>query len=197
MSRVEVAQARDEMKKRVGTAVYEHSRRTSETAAALAVTHGADEGQARLAGLVHDIAKDLQASDLLRLADRYGLKVDPVEEKKPYLLHAAVGAKMVADDLGIDDEQIISAVAKHTFGDTNMSKLDKIIYLADVIEPERRFKGLAEIRKRAEVDLDAAFAAAYRGQMIFIIEKGGYLHPRTVNVWNRIASEVNGESGRV
>lgn len=197
MTAIDAAALETQLKKRLSADVFSHSRRTSATAVSLAKIHGVDEYRARVAGLAHDVAKDLTGEELLERAGRYGMHIDPVEYKKPYLLHAAIGAKMIVDDLGIEDEMIIDAVAKHTCGDTNMSKLDKIIYLADVMEPGRDFNGLQEIRKLAEVSLEDAFAAAYKGQLIFIIEKGGYLHPRTVDVWNRIASEVNGESGRV
>jgi len=195
MSGPKLSQLEAEMRKRLGVAAFEHSLRTSEMAGRLARLHGADETQAMIAGLVHDVAKDLTDARLLERARAFGFDIDPVEADKPYLLHAAVGAKILTMELGIEDKMILSAVAKHTFGDTNMDKLDRIVYLADVIEPWRAFSGLDEIRKLAETSLDRAFVAAYKGQLIFIIEKGGYLHPRTLQVWNRIASEVNGDSG--
>ena len=169
---------------------YAHSVRTSETAVALAGRHGADAGRAGIAGLIHDVAKDCDDGELLAKARKFGLAVDPIESAKPYLLHAAVGARMLAAEYGIEDEEILSAVKKHTFGDAKMSKLDKIVFLADVIEPGRDFDGLPEIRRLAGVDLDMAFAKAYQGQLIFIIAKGGYLHPKTLSVWNALALEV-------
>ena len=178
------------LKKELSRDGFEHTLRTAATAVFLAETHGVDREEAELAALCHDIAKEMSDSQLLAQARRYGLDIDPVEERKPYLLHAAIGARIAAEDYGIDDQRVISAIIKHTFGDTKMDKLDKIVYLADVIEPNRDFKGLEAIRGLAEVDIDSAFAAAYRGQMIFIIEKGGYLHPRTTNVWNQIADKA-------
>lgn len=177
------------LERELSRASLEHTLRTAAAAVHLAEIHDADREAAELAGLCHDIAKDMADSQLLSRARLYGLDIDPVEERKPYLLHAAIGARIATEDYGIEDRRVISAVAKHTFGDTKMDKLDKIVYLADVIEPNRDFKGLDKIRSLAEVDIDSAFAAAYRGQLLFIIEKGGYLHPRTLSVWNQLAEK--------
>ncbi|MDP1808075.1 MAG: bis(5'-nucleosyl)-tetraphosphatase (symmetrical) YqeK [Actinomycetota bacterium] len=186
-----------EMRARLTAASFNHSLRTGATAVRLAQIHGADERQAGIAGLVHDAARDLTDAQLLEQAEHFGLKIDPVEAGKPYLLHSAIGAKIVALELGIEDAAIVSAVAKHTFGDTYMNKLDRIVYLADVIEPGRACAGLDEIRRLAQINLDDAFKAAYKAQLISIIARGGYLHPRTLQVWNHIASEVNGDGGTI
>ena len=192
MSAPGLTELEDEMRARLSAASFDHSLRTSKTAVQLAQVHGGDERQAAIAALVHDVARDLTDAQLVERAETFGFTIDPVEASKPYLLHAAVGAKMAALELGIEDEIIVGAVAKHTFGDTYMNKLDRIVYLADVIEPGRMRPELDEIRRLAQLDLDGAFAAAYKAQLMAIIARGGYLHPRTLTVWNHIASEVNG-----
>lgn len=186
-----------EMRARLTAASFDHSLRTSETAVRLAQIHGGDQRQAAIAALVHDVARDLTKAELVERAESFGLTIDPVQASKPYLLHAAVGAKIAASELGIEDAVIVSAVAKHTFGDTYMTKLDRIVYLADLIEPGRTRPGVDEIRRLAQIDLDGAFVAAYKAQLIAIIARGGYLHPLTLKVWNHIASEVNGDSGTI
>lgn len=181
-----------ELRSRLKAGSFDHSRRTGETAARLAEIHGVDKRKTGIAGLVHDVARDLTGVELVERARSFGFTIHPIEAAKPYLLHAAVGAKIAALELGIDDNEILDAVAKHTFGDTYMNKLDRIVYLADVIEPGRTRPGLDEIRRLAQIDIDEAFLAAYQAQLIAIIARGGYLHPRTLTVWNHIASEVNG-----
>lgn len=195
MSRYNQSELEAGLHKKLGQTSYDHCLRTAETAVRLARMYEVDESQAATAGLMHDVAKDMPDVQLIEQARSFGMKIDPVEACKPYLLHASVGARILALEFGIADETILGAVAKHTFGDTIMNKLDRIVYLADVIEPDRDFAGLDEIRRLTRVSLDEAFAAAYKGQLLFIIEKGGYLHPRTLEVWNSIASEVGRDSG--
>jgi predicted HD superfamily hydrolase involved in NAD metabolism len=190
MAPSDLAEIENKLRRQLAPEDFGHCQRTAETAVGLARAHSADEQRARLAGLVHDVAKGLDDQELLRLAAEYGLAVNSVERKKPYLLHSAVGARMLVSSYGVDDRQVLQAVERHTFGAPKMSKLDKIIYLADVIEPLREFEGLERVRRLAETDLDAGFAAAYQGQLIFVVRKGGYLHPQTLTVWNEIATEV-------
>lgn len=178
------------MARRLSGRSFEHSRRTAATAVKLAKIHNVDPEKANLAGWLHDVAKEYSPEALMELAAGYGLVVNEAERRKPYLLHAAVGAKMIEDDLGVRDEGVLAAIRKHTFGAAEMNDLDKIIYLADVAEPGRKFQGLDRIRELAKKRLDLAFAEAYRLQLIFIISNGGCLHPETISVWNRITSEV-------
>jgi predicted HD superfamily hydrolase involved in NAD metabolism len=190
MAPSDLRQIEDRLRRELAPEDFSHCQRTAETAARLAEMHSADRERARLAGLVHDVAKGLGDEALLSLAVEHGLPVNSVERKKPYLLHAAVGVKMLISHYGVGDRQVLQAVERHTFGARKMSKLDKIIYLADVIEPARDFEGLERVRRLAETDLDAGFAAAYQGQVISIVRRGGYLHPQTLTVWNEVATEV-------
>ena len=152
-----------------------HSLGVEETAEALALRYGADPEKAALAGLVHDCAKDLSENDLcwrgLLLHRRYEEWV----EKNPALLHGPVGAIIARDDLGIEDEDVLLAVAWHTTGRAEMNTLEKIIYLADMIEPGRTFPGVEKLRAVAEEDLDEACLKALETVKLFVTGRGLYL----------------------
>lgn len=169
---------------------FAHSERTADTAAALALIHGEDPDLARSAGLVHDAARDFSDEELLARAESLNLDICPAERRRPYLLHAAIGSRLLKDLTGESDPRVASAVEKHTFGALGMTNLDKIVYLADMIEPRRDFTGVDEIRALAERDLDKAFAAGFKRQLIELIERDRVLHPRSLEVWNKIVTEV-------
>ncbi|SEQ42764.1 putative HD superfamily hydrolase of NAD metabolism [Lachnospiraceae bacterium NE2001] len=125
------------------------------TAANLAFVHGADVEKARLAGLLHDCAKYIPTDEKLKRAKKYGIKPSKFEKANPDLIHGKLGAYMAKDKYGVDDPEILSAITYHTTGHPDMSLLDKIIFVADYIEPNRKLiRDLPEIRREAYLDLD-------------------------------------------
>lgn len=165
---------------------FEHCLRAAETAVALAAVAGCDPRQAEMAAWLHDYAKDMDGQRLVELARDFSIPVTDVDLANPYLLHGPVGACLVRHDMGKDDVWLYDAIAKHTYGSPVMTALDKIIYLADVIEPGRDFVGLEEVREAAHDDIDKAFRLAYEGQMRFLLTQRRPLHPVTIQVWNRL-----------
>lgn len=185
-----IAAARQALAAALSQEEVAHCERTAATARDLAQAHGLDEDKAEFAGLVHDIARALSKEELLAVARRYEIPVSNVDRARPYLLHAQVGAHLLPETLGVDDPEVIDAVASHTFGRVGMTDLDKVIYLADTIEPSRGFAGVDELRATARRDLDEAMRVAYRLAINHLTEKGRPLHPRTVEVWNWLTLAV-------
>ena len=116
-----------------------------------------DINKAQLAGLLHDCAKCIPNDKKLKLCDKYHILVNKVEQENPFLLHAKLGAFVARDTYGVNDEEILHAIKVHTTGEPAMNLLDKIVYIADYIEPLRdKAKHLKEIRQLAFSDIDAA-----------------------------------------
>ena len=134
---------------------YEHTIGVMDTAACLAMRYGADLTQALVAGLLHDCAKCIPNDKKLKLCRKNGIEVTPFEEKAPFLLHAKLGAWMAEHEYHVSDPAILSAIACHTTGKPDMSLLDKIVFIADYIEPGRnKAPGLPEIRRLSFTDID-------------------------------------------
>ena len=126
---------------------------TEQEAVRLAERYGADVEKARVAALLHDCTKKLSMEEQLALCAKYGIQLDELEQKALKLLHSKTGAAIARDVFGVDDE-IYSAIWYHTTGHANMTKLEKVIYLADYIEPSRDFPGVDELRNVCYEDLD-------------------------------------------
>lgn len=167
-----------------------HSLGVSETAWKLAVKYGADPEKARIAGLVHDCARELPNNILLQKAQSFDIVISDVEMANPSLLHAPVGAQLAKADFGIEDEQILQAVKLHTTGAPAMTVLDKIVFLADYIEPNRSFPGVDKLRETAESSLDHAVLAAYDQTLQFIIAQGGLIHIASVEGRNSMLMKL-------
>ncbi|MFA9466087.1 MAG: bis(5'-nucleosyl)-tetraphosphatase (symmetrical) YqeK [Velocimicrobium sp.] len=134
-----------------------HTLSVSSTAACLSMKYGEDIKRARVAGLLHDCAKCLSGDELYSRCMEFGIEVSKTEEHFPYLLHAKLGAYYANTRFGVEDTDILNAIIYHTTGRPNMSLLEKIIYLSDYIEPERKeIPGLNEIRNIVFSDLDQA-----------------------------------------
>jgi len=127
----------------------------SETARELAILHGEDPDAAERAGILHDITKALNGCDQLRLCEKYGITISDFDRKHTKLLHAVTGAA-VAEHVFGESEAVVQAIRWHTSGKADMTTLEKIIYIADYIEPNRDFPGVEKLRKLAKTDLDAA-----------------------------------------
>lgn len=152
MNRSEIC---ERLKKKLTEKRYEHSMGVEYTAACLAMTYGADVMAARTAGLLHDCAKCIPTDEKLKRAKKYKLPINQSEYGNPDLLHGKLGAYYAKAKYGIEDGDILSAITWHTTGRPDMSLLDKIIFVADYIEPNRKMIfELPEIRKEAFTDID-------------------------------------------
>lgn len=165
---------------------YKHSVATANEALSLARRYGADEDKAYIAGLLHDIAKGLEADDLINIVNQSGLEVDEYELKNPELMHGKAGAAIACKELGICDEEILSAIRWHTTGRENMPLLEKIIYIADIIEPGRDFDETDTLRRAAYYDIDSAMLQGLEHVMRFVKIKGFSLHPKSMEAYEYI-----------
>ncbi|HVN69405.1 MAG TPA: bis(5'-nucleosyl)-tetraphosphatase (symmetrical) YqeK [Candidatus Binatia bacterium] len=141
---------------------YEHSLRVAQCAEELALRHGADPRKARLSGLLHDLARLYSPERLIAESEARGLPIDEDERAHPVLLHARLGAALARELFGVEDDAVLSAIAKHTRGAPAMSALDKIVYLADSLEPGRTFAERGRLWDLALEDLDAAMLETQR-----------------------------------
>lgn len=146
----------------------------SETAAKLARHYGASERDAARAGLLHDITKALPPDAQLRLCQKYDILITDFERANPKLLHAKTGAAVARHIFG-ENDAICDAICWHTTGKAEMTLLEKILYLADYMEPNRRFPGVELLREQVEQDLDQALYTALEMSVQSIEEKGALL----------------------
>ncbi len=170
---------------RLSEASFAHSVRVAETAESMAATYGLDTALARLAGLLHDWDREIGPDRLLASAEVMGVSVDAVERQRPYLLHALTGAAAISEAFDDLPHDVISAVERHTLGAEDMSDLDIVVFVADMIEPERGFEGVGELRDAVgAIPLGELFARAYQRSLRHLIDAGKPIHPQTVRVWN-------------
>lgn len=157
---------------------YEHTLGVEYTAICLAMRYGADQEKARIAGLLHDCAKS--APQKVRLCEEAGISVTECERENPELLHAKLGAHMARERYHIEDEEILSAIRWHTTGKPDMSLLDKIVFIADYMEPNRNHApNLPEVRKLAFVDLDACLLTILKDMVSYLKESSLTTDPMT------------------
>ncbi len=162
---------------------YEHTIGVMDTAACLAMRYGADLTQALVAGLLHDCAKCIPNDKKLKLCRKNGIEVTPFEEKAPFLLHAKLGAWMAEHEYHVSDPAILSAIACHTTGKPDMSLLDKIVFIADYIEPGRnKAPGLPEIRRLSFTDIDQALIRILSDTLDYLASSNDPIDPTTQNV---------------
>ena len=159
---------------------YSHSVAVLETAIELAKVHNVSEQDAAWASLLHDYAKNLEDEEMLWHIERYGVTMDMVIESRINLAHGLVGAEMVKEEFHVKNEDILNAIRNHTFGRAEMSDLEKVIYLADFIEPGRYFKGVHQLREVAYKNLNDAMLMALEHTIEYIIGSKRLLHPNTV-----------------
>ncbi len=159
---------------------FAHTMGVAKTAQSLAETWGADSSSAFLAGLVHDCAKEVPFSDMLRLMTKYDYTLDDIERESVAILHAPCGAFLAEEVFGIKDRSILDAVKFHTVGRPDMTLLEKVIYVADFIEPTRCHKEAEALRQLAYKDLDKAVLCESDMVIKFTIDRGKAVHPATI-----------------
>lgn len=174
----------ENLKTRVNENRYRHSLGTMEEAAALAKIYGADEQKATLAGLLHDITKDLTKKEHLELIRESGKTEDPDEICCKGLLHAVTAPIVLEKELGISDPEILSAVRLHTRAKPNMTLLEKILYIADFTEPTRVYADADFYRRIAREDLDKTLFLSLRWGLDDRLRKGNYIYKVTLETYN-------------
>ena len=176
---------------------FEHTLGVEYTAAALAMCYGASVEDARLAGLLHDCAKCLTDEKRLSICKKNDIPVTEIEMRNPFLLHAKVGAFLAKEKYGVGKQDILNAILYHTTGHENMTLLEKIIFVADYIEPGRKqAPNLLEIRKLAFQNLDNAMLQILEDTLKYLQSGGGETDPMTEITW-RYYKEKREEERRV
>ena len=172
MQETDIYKLQNEMRKTLETKRFEHTLGVAYTAANLALIYDCDEKKALVAGLLHDSAKCLSHQKRLSVCKKNHIKVTDIEEENPVLLHAKVGAFYAKEKYNVSDDEILDAITYHTTGRPDMGLLEKIIYVADFIEPHRKkLPRLNEIRKIAFEDLDMAIYMILENSLLYL-EKG-------------------------
>lgn len=185
----------DYLKKNLKESRLKHSISVSETAIELATIYGQNIEKARIAGLVHDCAKNLSDEQLIKVATEHKIEIDEVSKQSPQIIHGLVGSKIARDVMEIYDEDILNSIKYHTTGRKNMSILEKIIFISDYIEPLRKFNGIEEersledIRSLSKVNLDAAVILSLENTIKYVISQKLLLHIDTIDARNYLLSK--------
>ena len=171
---------RKAMEKTLDTKRFEHTLGVAYTAAALAMRYNYDIQKAQIAGMLHDCAKCMSNEKRLKICAKHNIAVNEIERQNPFLLHAKVGSYIAMQKYNIHDSDIINAILNHTTGRPDMSLLEKIVYVADYIEPGRKqAPNLGEIRRLAFEDLDKALYQILKDTLVYLNQVDGETDPMT------------------
>ncbi|KJY58024.1 HD domain protein [Lactobacillus kimbladii] len=162
---------------------FEHCIGVSKTAQKLAELNHYDEDKAALAGFIHDYAKQVSVEDYREVIKTKGFDQDLLNWNRS-IWHGIVGTYFIQRDLKITDSEILTAVRRHTTADVEMTTLDKIVFMADYIEPGRSFPGVEEARKITYANLDKGVGYQLAHTLEFLIEKRDKIYPRTLDAYN-------------
>lgn len=163
---------------------YEHTIGVMHTAAALAMCWGSNIQKALTAGLLHDCGKFGTDEEQVRRCEEFGIKLTESEYHTPALVHAKLGAYYAANLYEVTDQKILNAILYHTTGRPDMTLLEKIVYLADYIEPYRReIPGLEEIRQMAFQDIDKAVCMCSENTLSYLKSIGSGIDPSTIETY--------------
>ena len=163
---------------------YRHVLSVQEMSVDLAHVHGANVWHANLAALLHDSAKWMSTQELHTEIERYGIRLDPVEEQNPSLLHPFIGVKIAIERFSVTELEVLEAIRNHTTGSPSMGIIAQILYVADFAEPTRTHQEVDVVRKLAYTDLDRAVHHVARREIVYLLEKGVLIHPNTLHTYN-------------
>ena len=165
---------------------YEHTLGVVETAKELAKINGEDIKKAEIAALAHDVAKNMTIDSMRKIIEDNNIELPYETLKTPELWHSIIAPIIGEEVFGIKDKDILNAMRWHTTGRENMTTLDKIIYMADMIEPRRNFPEVDKIRKITFEDLDSGFLMALNHTIKYLLSKGFYVDINTIKARNFI-----------
>ena len=171
-----------------------HSLNVSKCAIKLSEIYKCDKEKAKIAGLVHDCAKYFTNEQIEDCVKKFNIELDPLEVNNRALSHSVIGSYVAREVFNINDEEILSAIKYHTTGKENMSLLEKIIYMADLVEEGRKFPKIEELRELTfGGKLDEALLLSFNNTIKFVIDNNQLIHPRTVSARNYILNKRNSD----
>ena len=171
---------RKKLKKELDKDRYEHTKGVMYTAGCLAMAYHYDVDKAMLAGLLHDCAKCIPTEEKFALCKKHNVLLSQSEIENPALIHAKLGAVLAETEYGVTDPEILHAIQVHTTGQPDMNLLDKIIFVADYIEPNRKLApNLEELRALAFSDIDGCIAEILYDTLHYLNKKSGAIDPTT------------------
>ena len=186
-----IADLKEILKERLTKKRYIHSLNVADESKKLAKKWNEDQDKAYLAGLLHDICKDIPQTDQKLMAQKSKLSVTSVELSTPPLWHAIAGAWYVENILEIDDKDIIEAIRYHTVARAGMSRLEEIVYIADIISIDRTYKDVDKIRKLAYINLDKTMLEAVSFSIIDVVNKISKIPSHTFEAYNQYSIVKN------
>lgn len=167
---------------------YIHTIGVMETAIKLANKYGEDPKKAEVAAILHDVAKYADVDWMKQVVLEQNLDKRLLDWNAE-ILHGPVGAWIAQTEFGIHDESILNAISHHTTGSANMTTFEKIIYVADMIEPNRKFAGVEELRSLSEQNIDEAFRACVMHTLSFLITSEQAIYPVSIECYNSLMRE--------
>lgn len=184
-----LAEIRSKLKRNLPKERFIHSLGTMEISLKLAERYGVDKEKACIAALLHDCAKDICYEETLNLCKENQIELDGYKILEPILIHAELGAFIAKRDYMIEDEEILSAIKYHTIGRPNMSMLEKVIFIADYIEPNREHKEADLAREVVFEDINKAIVICIKKTIEYVKNKGGFVHPDSMLVLNSLEAK--------
>ncbi len=186
MKTIEISQKlRKELSKELKPDRFDHTLGVAYTASSMAFVHGADSTKALIAGMLHDCAKCMSHEEQIKICEKNNIDVTDIERRNHSLLHAKVGMYLARTRYDVYDTEILNAIRWHTTGREEMSLLEKIIYIADFIEPNRKpLEGMDDIRKEAFTDIDRCLAHILHDSVIYLKTIGNEVDDTTLNAYN-------------
>jgi predicted HD superfamily hydrolase involved in NAD metabolism len=180
----DLLELQDAMRKVLKPKRYLHSLGVQFTCASLAMRYECDIMKAQVAGILHDVAKYYDDSEQISRCEQNNIPISDVEREHPYLLHGKLGAFYAKTEYGVVDEEILGGIAYHTTGKPGMTDFEKIVFLADYIEPSRKMiPGLTEIRKLAFENLDLAVYTTLHNTLNYLKSNGQTIDNTTVEAY--------------
>lgn len=168
---------------------YRHVLGVARMAERLARRYGSSTSKARIGAMLHDIARAWPSEEMLEYAKRNGLSISPAEEHVPVLLHARIGAHIARRQFGIDDPDTLAAIERHTVAVPGMTDLQKILYIADSIEPSRTYPGRAALEAAAFRSLDEGMIACIESSTEYLGRNGVSPAPQTQALYRRLVEQ--------
>lgn len=187
----ELSKIRKSLEKELDSKRYDHTLGVEYTAAALAMRYDVSIEKARVAGLLHDCAKCLSNNKKLSICEKNNIEITDIEKRNPFLLHAKIGCFLAEKEYHVVDRDVLNAILNHTTGRPGMSLLEKIIFIADYIEPGRKqAPNLQDIRKLAFVNLEHALIKILEDTLVYLKSTGDEIDPMTAKTYSYYCDEL-------